>query len=145
MRPSLILVFILLSAPAVQAQMYRWVDVEGKVHFSDKKPKDAKAEDISDSIKPTNTDFGGRDAKQQLQHYERNKAAKRTEKKQSEEHASAVKRQRNEQCQTARKHLKVIQGRVIFYDKNNNEIKVSETERAQRAQELEAQIKKYCE
>ena len=48
MRPSLILVFILLSAPAVQAQMYRWVDVEGKVHFSDKKPKDAKAEDISD-------------------------------------------------------------------------------------------------
>lgn len=145
MRPSLILVFILLSAPAVQAQMYRWVDVEGKVHFSDKKPKDAKAEDISDSIKQTNTDFGGRDVKQQLQHYERDKAAKRTEKKQSEEYSSAAKRQRNEQCQTARKHLKVIQGRVIFYDKNNNEIKVSEAERAQKEQELEAQIKKYCE
>lgn len=144
MRLTLTFVFILLCVPLAQAEMYRWVDANGKVHFSDKQPAGTNAEDISDSVKHTNTDIGGRSAKQQLQKYERNKAAKQTEKKQSEAYASAAEKQRNEQCQAARKHLKILQGRVIFYDDDHKEVKVSEAERVQKAQELEAQIKKYC-
>jgi hypothetical protein len=45
MRASLLIVFALcvslLSAPAVAQKLYRWVDAEGKVHYTDSLPPEA--------------------------------------------------------------------------------------------------------
>lgn len=144
MRLSLLFVFILFGPVLAQAEMYRWVDDEGKVHFSDKKPGDREAEDISERVKRQNTDYGGRSAKQQLEQYDRNRAARSTEREQKQQLTSKGEEQRKQACNKARRELRIIKGRVIFLDKNNKEIKVTEKERAQKALVLEQQIKKYC-
>ncbi|MCF7981031.1 MAG: DUF4124 domain-containing protein, partial [Pseudomonadales bacterium] len=144
MRLYIIFVLANLGTPVTQAEMYRWVDTEGKVHFSDRKPSNQAAEDITNAVKPINTDYGGAHTKQQLQQYERHRMAKKTEQKQREKYTTDADQERQEQCMAARKSLKVIQGRVIFYDENHQEVKVTETERAQKAEELARQIKTYC-
>ncbi len=144
MRLYIIFVLAILGTPVTQAEMYRWVDTEGKVHFSDRKPSNQAAEDITNAVKPINTDYGGAHTKQQLQQYERHRMAKKTEQKQREKYTTDADQERQEQCMAARKSLKVIQGRVIFYDENHQEVKVTETERAQKAEELARQIKTYC-
>jgi hypothetical protein len=51
----LLVVLLALALPAT-AQVYKWVDKDGKVHYSDKKPRDPKAKDVKDmgiESKPT--------------------------------------------------------------------------------------------
>ena len=38
----LLIIWLVLSAPASQAEMYRWVDENGQVHYSDSNPGDAE-------------------------------------------------------------------------------------------------------
>lgn len=46
-RPLLFLLLLLfLSTSAVSAEIYRWVDAEGKVHYSDREPASADAERV---------------------------------------------------------------------------------------------------
>lgn len=44
---------VLFGAAPAEAQVYRWVDKDGKVHYSDKKPPDAAATDLKIESKPT--------------------------------------------------------------------------------------------
>ena len=43
---ALLVGVLVLLAPVVSAEIYRWVDEDGKVHFSDEKPTDNKAETL---------------------------------------------------------------------------------------------------
>ena len=53
-------VLFIFNSPFVQAQMYKWVDAQGKVHFSDKPPPatakqvQTKVESSSNSVSTTN-------------------------------------------------------------------------------------------
>ncbi len=144
MRRSLLFVFLVLSSLALHAEMYRWVDENGNVYFSDKKPPEYKAEDISDTVKNQNVDYGNRSAQKQLQQINRNKAAEKTEQNQREQISSSAVSATSRDCEEARRRLKIMRGRVIFYDDDNKEVKVTEKEREQRVVELERQIKKNC-
>src|SRR5215216_1310827 len=46
-RGALFLVVCLLAAAPASAQMYKWVDKDGKVHYSDKPPPGTKAQVIA--------------------------------------------------------------------------------------------------
>lgn len=50
---------ILGMAMPVQAQIYRWVDENGVTHFSDKPPKDQRAERIGTTPAPSPSNSGG--------------------------------------------------------------------------------------
>jgi len=47
------LVVALFVTESTAAQVYRWVDKDGKVHYSDKKPPDTKADELAISSKPS--------------------------------------------------------------------------------------------
>lgn len=145
MRVLPVLMFFCGLPALAMAEMYKWVDDQGRVHFSDKKPAHAQAQDISESVKQQNIDYGSTKVEQQLQRIERNQAAKQTEQQQRTAHQSNQDQERERSCKEARKHLRVIKGRVIFLDDENREVKVTEAERAQKAAELEQQIQKYCQ
>lgn len=57
-RTALLLTLCALALPAT-AQVYRWVDKDGKVHYAQQKPPDVKAEELA--IKSANS-LGGNDA-----------------------------------------------------------------------------------
>ncbi len=144
MRRSALFVFLLFNCLAVQAEMYRWVDDQGNTHFSDKKPPEIEADDISDTVKRQNTDYGSQSAKKQLQQIERTRAARQAEARQQVELSAGNRDAVKRDCEEAQQRLKIIRGRVIFYDKDNKEVKVTEKEREQRVLALERQINKYC-
>lgn len=50
MKKPLIIVFLLLSSIALQAEIYKWTDQNGKVHYSDQAPKTQKAETIQPKV-----------------------------------------------------------------------------------------------
>jgi len=45
MRPLLLLLLALLALPAA-AQVYKWKDADGKTHFGDRPPPDARTEEV---------------------------------------------------------------------------------------------------
>lgn len=53
--PLGLFIVLLMSASSSQAEVYRWVDENGKTHYSDKKPK-TDAEDITQAVKKQNID-----------------------------------------------------------------------------------------
>lgn len=53
MLRTVLLVTVVLSTSSVSAEVYRWVDTNGKVHFSDKKPQHEQAKPVD--INVTNT------------------------------------------------------------------------------------------
>jgi hypothetical protein len=58
-----LLASLLFSLPAT-AQVYKWVDKDGKIHYSDKPPRDPKAKGVKDmhiESKPTDPEAVARD------------------------------------------------------------------------------------
>lgn len=58
MRPTTCALLIVIacalgSAGSASAQVYRWVDKDGKVHYSDKKPKDAPVKEMPIESQPS--------------------------------------------------------------------------------------------
>ncbi|GAB2190351.1 DUF4124 domain-containing protein [Sessilibacter sp. MAH1] len=126
-----------------QGGIYRWVDENGKVHYSDKKPDDKKAKDVKEEdIGPVNvteaqpaSEFGTA-----LPETPQERAvAQQAEREKQRERAL-----RQQDCSKARVELKKIQGPVVFKDKDGTVYDVSEEERARREQKLKQAIDKYC-
>lgn len=131
-----------LAASAGAQQLYRWVDVDGKVHFGDRPPAEAQAESLDGKLKPVNgaeptrhQDFPDTSRAQAIeQEY--------TARKQSQQSRSL--QQQQIACQRARRQLHILQGRVYFVDEDGKESTISERQRQQEAQQLEAQIRQHC-
>ncbi len=131
-------VLILLSCTA-QAEVYRWTDANGKVHFGDKKPK-AAAEDITEKVKKTNVDTSTSEH-QKLESLFRkeNDADREHHQKQAQPNPKLLQR-----CTEAKDYLEKISGRVQFIDGNGQPIHITETERQERAKEWQNVIKENC-
>lgn len=145
MRLSLLFILIVAGMSPAWGEMYRWVDENGKVHFSDKKPPKVQAENISDQVRQQNIDYSSGSAAKQLERYDRIRSARDTEQQQRDSQRGDKDQERQRNCSEAKRRLRVIRGPVIFYDEQGNPEQVSEKEREQRAAVLEQQIEKYCE
>lgn len=141
----LLILAVLLTSTLVMAQTYRWLDEQGNVHFGDKPPPHQNAEDISGQLKQPNRDQGGSSAAEQLQQRHNDRAARRVERQQSNPRYGPDASSRAEACRKARQELSILQGPVIFFDEQGNELKVTEKERAQRAAAFEKTVKTNCD
>ena len=135
---------LLLSAANAGADgLYRWVDADGQVHFGDRPPQSAKAEDIGGKLRPINSADapaapqkaarGGQQAKLQQQYESRQR-----------QEAQQQRQQMAQACRQAQRDLHILQGRVMFVDANGKEVKITERERQQRAAQLQRDIQRLC-
>ena len=138
MKLTLLAVLGILSC-SVQAEVYRWTDSAGKVHYSDKKPAE-KAENISSKIKQQNIDTSTAEREKLETIFRKENDADRAYKRQQSQKPLAEIRQ----CQEAREYLKVIDGRVQFLDENGGMVKVTEEERRAKVQETQDFIAQNC-
>ena len=123
------------------AQLYKWTDAQGNVHFSDTPPSSGKAEDISDSVKRMNisTDLSSPSM------IRRAEQARESERRERNGHAKAASKTANEEyCAAASKRLMDISGPVEFYDEYGERVKVTEQERKQKEKDLRAEIARNC-
>ncbi|MCW8126284.1 DUF4124 domain-containing protein [Microbulbifer halophilus] len=133
---------IALAAAASADELYRWVDEDGKVHFGDRPPMQAEADNIGDELQPINAADATR-ARKATQRGQRDDLQKNYESRKQRKQ-----RQRQQQmaraCQKARKRLRALQGRVAFVDENGKEIKTTERERQRMAEKLQREIRRVC-
>ncbi len=133
-----------MSLPlTLQAEVYRWVDEQGKVHFSDKKPQQQSTK-IGEQLKDNNVDSSQAQQRklQQLLAPETPEEKRYRQQKQQKKQQQQTRKQGI--CQNARRQLKILRGPVAFLDSQGKELPISEKERQQRAAKLQKQIKQHC-
>ncbi|UNK48907.1 DUF4124 domain-containing protein [Lysobacter sp. S4-A87] len=113
---------LVFALPASAAKVYQWKDAQGVTHYSDAPP-------------------AGQEYKNRGVHEDAGKAPAAA--------ATAAKPVTNANCSNARSNLSVLQGTAavgIDEDKDGKpDRNLNDTERANRTQLAEAQIKTYCE
>ncbi len=125
------------------AEVYRWIDEDGNVHFSDKKPEQIDAEDISERISNTNIDESSEAMRRLDQVLSETVGEKQVRDKElindrkAQEHLERV-------CAKAREDLRILRGRVVFIDENGVSQSVSESQREVEAKKLESEIQNRC-
>jgi hypothetical protein len=129
----------------VHAEVYQWRDAEGKVHFTDKKPrKAASSKDITHTLERTNVDESGEQRAALKKVFVKETAEERQLKEQKARQAKATQQRQSKWCERTKKNLEVIQGKVIFPDGKGGYESVSEEERQRRETETRKQVNKYC-
>ena len=140
MMMKIIGIFLLISISLItNAEVYRWTDKAGKIHFSDNKPK-AAAEDITAKVKKQNIDTS-------TQEHQRLESLFRKENDADREFARQQTQPSTEQlerCRNAKRYLNNIDGRVQFVDAQGKMVNVTEEERKSRVIEMQTYIRKNC-
>ena len=133
---------LLLLASSPQAEVYRWVDENGKTHYSDKKPK-SEAEDITEAVKKQNIDTSIEEQRKLQEIFRPENEADREYYRQQQ-----LKNQPTpehiQHCNKQRRYLKKIDGRVQFVDEEGNVVPVTEKQRQQRVEELQRYLAEHC-
>lgn len=126
------------------ADVYQWTDKDGRTHFGDRPPETVDSKDISEKLDRINitSDYSSPDI---MLRHEQSKDAERQKRinewKESQKNRPTL----ADRCETARRQLKVIRGRVVFVDDNGKDLNISEETRKQRVQTLETLIRKHCQ
>jgi hypothetical protein len=113
------LAFALMSL-AASAQLYSWKDANGKIHYSDEPPPDAKAQ--THKVAPPATGAGDPDARRAA--VEREAEARKKQKEAQEAAGKADKekadsQERRANCEQAKTNLKAIESGQIRFTMNS--------------------------
>ena len=135
----LLFCFLIMACTTAHAEVYRWTDANGKVHFSDKRPKSA-AEDITEKVKQTNVDTSTAERQKLETLFRKENEADREYKRQQAQPDTALLLR----CKEAKNYLETISGRVQFIDKEGKAVVVTEEERKRRVIEMQTLINERC-
>ncbi len=140
-------ILLLLSTTAVAAEVYKWVDEHGNVHYTDQQPASDK-EPAKVDVKVHNT---RKDAELDAyrEYTKRNREAAATEAAINEKQKAKArqKRQKHQQAcnQIHQRKREYEQGGVIYSKKKDGDRKYySDEERAEVLRKLNKALKKHC-
>ena len=133
---------LLLFASSSHAEVYRWVDENGKTHYSDKKPK-TDAEDITQAVKKQNID-SSIEEQRKLQEIFRPENEADREYYRQQQLKNQPTPEHIQHCNKQRRYLNKIDGRVQFVDEEGNVVPVTEKQRQQRVEELQRYLAEHC-
>ena len=141
-----VLALTLAGTPAL-AEVYKWVDAEGNVHYGDRPPSSGE-QSHSLELPPApdrDSDHGARSRQQQrlLEAFE----AERTERELAEAEAAEAKRERAHECDQARRTLANFERANIVYttDESGARSYMSDGERREAAANARAWITRHCD
>lgn len=123
------------------AEVYRWVDSNGKVHYTDKKPAE-DAEDITKAVNQQNIDTSSEELRKVETIMRKENDADREYTQQQQHEKNQVRQSR---CHRAKVRLQEITGNVIFVDDDGKVAKITEKERQQMVAEVNATISENCD
>lgn len=140
-------VLLLFSNTAV-AEVYRWVDKSGKVHFSDKKPQDQNksVESIEVNAPPIVDNPELERTRQQNRARFEALDAERELKAKQQAQINAAKKRKHQHCSFLRRKLAAYEKAAYLYklDKNGERIIQEDKTKQKAIQELKKVIRKEC-
>lgn len=137
---TLALIGLLSFSINAPAEVYRWVDKNGKVHYTDQKPA-PDAENITKQVNKQNLDSSSREVEKIGQMLREDEEAERAlHAEQEKAHSQAM----QAHCVAAKNRLDKMKGYVIFLDDSGKAVTVTEKERQEKVAELESYINANC-
>ncbi|MCW9014092.1 MAG: DUF4124 domain-containing protein [Gammaproteobacteria bacterium] len=145
MLTLLFMLYAAMSMKIVYAEIYKWVDDKGNVHYGDKPTPDGQQIDVTKAAAKTgNLPKQSREDRRQklLQAMDED----RLEKKNKEAKLNKQKSRQKARCANAKDRLRRYEraGSLYDLDKEGNRVFLSKDERQQATKKLSTSIKKYC-
>ncbi len=143
MKRIALVALCLLLAPLASAQLYKWVDKDGKVHYSDQPPPATATKQINVAPGPSGPAPSAIEKDKALEkaRTESRDAAKKSEEKEK------VAKQREAECGKAKSYLQGLDngGRFVTFDEKGNRVFMEadqiEAEKAKARQNVEEACK----
>ena len=138
-------VFLFLTAANADAELNKWVDEQGKVHYSARPPVGVDATKMRSASPPASAPAPSKS------YVEREAELKKARQSKTEAEASAAQQQANTEtkkanCIAAQQALRSLQqdGRIVEYDEKGERRFVADDERSQRIATERQEIEKWC-
>lgn len=155
----LMLLIAAVGLLAAESEIYKWVDEEGNVHFSDTPPENVEVEEVHIDVTPPSGDASTERLLQQAERTRERLAAEREARALADEAAASHREEDSRDCKYARQQMISLQQNLPVYRDETGKFRtrslydVYEGEReylddAQRAQEVvrvQGDIERYCE
>ena len=137
-----LLVVLMLMPAMASAEIYRWTDAQGRVHFAEK-PGGAGAEQVEVKPQVVERDAATREREERSQKYF---DARRDEKAQAQSRAASSRAERSKECGDLRYQLKQIErdGRYFTTDDKGERSYVSAEEVEAARSRLSSRIAARC-
>ena len=142
MRRSFVGILLLALAAAAPAKLYKWVDADGNVTYSERKPPDRKVEEVKLLGVPSVTN---EQARERLERINEPSETSRKDREFKETYAaeSAEREERLKQnCETARQNLRVLENASRVRADDNSFL--TDAQREQRLAQTRQQIEDNC-
>ena len=146
-RPALLIILLLTAPLSLAGGIYKWIDENGQVQYTQTPPPNIPAERMKGAPPPADDPAAVRgDLQRQLdaldeQRAQRDKAF--AEQKQKEENAQI----RKQNCETARKNLAKLRrgGNNAYMTPEGEVVRLTDDDRAKRIEDAKQGIKDNCE
>lgn len=149
MKSHVVIAILALFSLTAHAGLNKWVDAEGKVHYSDSPPPSAKTQSV--------TNFSGKGQAEAPVTYSTKSYAEREaelkKSRQEKESAAAKKAQeaatteaKKQNCASARENVRTLEesGRIVTYDANGERVYLDDAAREQRLNAARAAVGTHC-
>lgn len=143
-------VFLLLTSITSHAALNKWVDADGKVHYSDSAPADVKVKTLRSSVAPdATTPVSGVAAPKSLAEREvewkkSQKSKEEATKKAAQEQEAALVKQKN--CESARINLATLENSpaIVTYNEKGERAVMDDAARKQNTDEARKAVGSFC-
>lgn len=150
---SALLALFFLAAPA-QAQLYKWVDSNGRVQYSDRKPPDArqKTQEVRGAVSSIGSQSaaagtaaggqGGTDREKEFQKRRQEQA----EADKKHQQSALEQKQKSENCSAAQRNLAALQSgqRIARFDEKGERSYLDDSGRAQEIERTRQLVEANC-
>ena len=149
------LIVLLLAVPLASAKVYKWVDKDGNVHFSEQPPpEEVQAEEVDTSGSELR-ESQRRDADRLNQQRKDADEGRQSDEEQADAARQAAlkaeqdrhyQEQRAAACHSAKTNLQMLRsgGRIFELDEKGRRQYISDKERKARTEHYEGKVEEYC-
>ena len=144
-----LLALLFLAAPA-QAQLYKWVDANGRVQYSDRKPTDAKqqSQEVKNTVSSVGSQpsvAGGKSAADLDKDFQKRRQDQ-TEAQQKQQQAAAEQKQNTDACDAARRNLAALNSgqRIARFNQQGEKSYLEDADRVRETERAQQQVQNSC-
>ena len=145
MKKAIFFIFLIFMLGTSSAEVYKWVDENGKLQFSDRAPPEKKVENIEKNLQKINVDkASAKIISSSVSKSEKNEDEKSLEQQRHQKLENAI----GKQCKKMKEDIQAIArgDRGSFIDENGKEELVLERERGAKLEEWKENYRNYgCE
>lgn len=144
--PLAALVLALVTSGSA-AQVYKWVDEQGNVHYGDRRPGTGSEPSVVELPAAPSKDADHEERSLRRQRLLEAFEAEREEQRQADAESAAARQERNRKCAQVRTELAKLERANIVYsqDESGSRIYMSDEERAEAAARVRDWIDEHCD